>query len=218
MLSTIIKAEKLGEEIYKTCNAFHYAGAIALTKTAKHAQQDVREIMQDLFTIRNKWTISGVRITPAKAKDDAPFAEVYSKDWYMPIHDVGGVRQPKGKFGFWIPKDIRRAAGIDFKKIIPASMRPKNLLKPKSKARIHDNRPFLAKTKGGMEGIFVRTGKARTPVEMLYMRYDKGVNIKSRRWFMDTVSASYDKWFEQEYNEALLRQVERAIASVSDIF
>jgi len=200
----------LGEKIAKTGKQFRFAGALALTRTAQIAQRDVREVMSDIFTLRNRWTWSGIRIIPARKEDADMFSAVYSKDWYMPIHEVGGIRTPSdiGRKEFIIPqKALYRH--IDFKKPIPTSFRPRNILT--NKTRLYGNKPFKRTLPNGVTGIFVRKGKERLPIEMLYRYYDKPISIKSRRWFMDTVTIAYDKNFESEYAAALSHALATAL-------
>lgn len=201
---------KLGEEIVKTGKQFCFAGALALTRTAQIAQRDVRDVMSDLFILRNRWTWSGIKIVPARKENPDMYSAVYSKDWYMPVHESGGVRTPTdiGRSEFVIPQKAL-FKHIDFKKPIPTSYRPRNILT--NKTRVYGNKPFKRTLPNGTTGIFVRKGMARLPIEMLYKYYEQPIHIKSRRWFIDTVTIAYDKHFEDEYTTALHRALATAL-------
>ena len=203
MLKETIGMDQLGSKVMGAAEELEFAGVVALTRTAGRAKRAVQDILPERFIIRNKWTIRGIRITPATKKK--PEAEVYSKDWYMPIHEEGGRREPKGET-FWIPVNIRNAIGKSAKDMIPVSMRPKNILKKK----VHGNLPFVA-TYNGKTGIFVKTGDPTRPVEMLYYRYDKAIKIEKQKWFFDEIFAIYDKYMDVEYNRALQEAFERGV-------
>lgn len=195
-----IPIELLANRLQNATEGMIFAGVVALTRTAKHGQTAVRDILPDVFNIRNKWTIQGIRITPATKQNQE--AEVYSKDWYMPVHEEGGKRDPKPSF--WIPsKGLREALGLSIKQQIPRWAAPKNLMKGKRK--IGGNVPFYAKMKShDVQGIFVRTTDNRLPIQLLYTYHLEPVKIPKREWFYHEVIAAYDKYLEVEYNQALL--------------
>src|SRR4030067_17151 len=176
MLSESIDIAQLGERLYEATNDMIFAGVVALTRTAKHCQTAIRDQLPDIFNIRNKWTIQGIPITPATKQTQE--SEVYSKDWYMPVHEEGGKRAaPYGK-NFWIPVGIREAIGINIKQIIPTSYRARNLLKNQKK--IYGNKPFLHITRTGLEGIFVRTAEGKS-IKLLYLYYLNDIKIAQRK-------------------------------------
>lgn len=197
-LSEIVTIDRLAGRIQNASEQMIFAGVVALTRTAKHAQRAVQDNLSDVFIIRNKWTIQGIRITPAtKQKQEA---EVYSKDWYMPVHEAGGTRSsPKG---FFIPVGIRDALGISRKELIPRWAAPKNLMK--GKRRIGNNRPFFRTMPSGQAGLFVRTTDKSLPIKLLYAYQTNPIRIPQRKWFWHEVEAAYDKYLESEYNNALL--------------
>jgi hypothetical protein len=197
MLNETIDISQLGNRVNKAADNMIFAGVVALTRVAKIGQRAVQDILPDTFNIRNKWTIQGVKITPATMQSQE--AEVYSKDWYMPIHEQGGQRQPKSVF--WVPVGIREALGISKKELIPVSMRHKNILKGRKK--INGNRPFLQVNKAGKIGIYVRDDIKS--IKLLYRYHAQPIKIPQRKWFYDEVNTAYDSHLESEYNQALLQ-------------
>lgn len=197
-LSEVIDISRLGERIYKSGDDMIFAGVVALTRTAKHAQRAVQDNLPEVFNIRNKWTIQGIRITPATRQNQE--AEVYSKDWYMPVHEAGGQRSSAR--GFWIPVGIRDALGISKKELIPQWAKPKNLLKGKRAIKDNGIKPFYT-TISGKTGLWLRENQARFPLKLLYKYQTENIRIPQRKWFWEEIEAAYDRYIEQEYNVAL---------------
>jgi len=199
-LSETVDISRLGEKLYQATDSMVFAGVVALTRTAKHAQRAVQDNLPEVFNIRNKWTVQGIRITPATREKQE--AEVYSKDWYMPVHESGGQRSTSR--GFWIPVGIRAALGISKKELIPQYARPKNLLKGKRKiGSANPQTPFYQTIKS-ITGLWTRDGETQYPLHLLYKYQTDNINIPQRKWFWYEVEAAYDKYIELEYNAALL--------------
>lgn len=198
-LSETIDISLLGDKIKGATDGMIFAGVVALTRTAKHAQRAVQDNLPEVFNIRNKWTIQGIRITPATKQNQE--AEVYSKDWYMPVHEQGGQRSnPKG---FWVPIGIREALGIAKKELIPQYARPKNLLKRKKGGGKLNLFTFYT-TINNTTGIWGRPVDAHYPLRLLYKYQTESIKIPRRRWFWDEVNAAYNRYMDEEYNAALL--------------
>jgi hypothetical protein len=199
-VSESIPIERLADRLQNATEGMVFAGVVALTRTAKHAQRAIQDNLPDVMHIRNKWTIQGIRITPATKQNQE--AEVYSKDWYMPIHEEGGSRTPKPVM--WVPsKNLRLALGLGIRDMIPKGYTARNILK--GKKAVHGNRPFYAVMKShDIRGIFVRTSNSRLPIQLLYQERTDPITIPQRKWFMHVVDEAYDKYLEQEYNTALM--------------
>ncbi len=200
MASETIDISRLADRMQNATEGMIFAGVVALTRTAKHCQRAVQDQLPDVFNIRNKWTIQGVRITPATKQSQE--AEVYSKDWYMPVHETGGQRS--GARGFaWVPAGIRDALGISKKELIPAYARPKALMRRKKKGAGRLSPTPFYKQVGSLAGIWMRTSDSRYPIKLLYKYQTEPVKIPRRRWFYDERLYAYDKFLEQEYLAAL---------------
>jgi hypothetical protein len=195
-----VDISRLAGRLNNATEGMIFAGVVALTRTAKHAQKAIQDNLPGVFTIRNKWTIQGIRITPATKQHQE--AEVYSKDWYMPVHEEGGKRQPKPSM--WVPsKNLRLALGLGIMDLIPKGYTAKNILK--GKKNVYGNRPFYAVMKShDIRGIFVRTSSKRLPIQLLYQERFEPITIPQRQWFMHVVNEAYDKYLEQEYQVALM--------------
>lgn len=195
-----IPIELLANRLQNATEGMIFAGVVALTRTAKHGQRAVQDNLPNVFNIRNKWTIQGIRITPATKQSQE--AEVYSKDWYMPIHETGGKRDPKP--AFWIPVGIREAVGLSsLKQPIPQWARPRNLITGRRKIPLTNTKAFY-QTINETVGLWARIGNDKNSIRLLYAYTTEPINIPKREWFHKPVAEAYDKYLEIEYNQALL--------------
>ncbi len=189
--------------IGKSAKQVRFAGILSLTRTAVIAQKDVRKSLDKNFELKNKWTALGIRIKPAQKGDKPePFAEVFSKDWYISQHERGTKRDvPKKADRFFIPgNDFESILKINpDKKLIPKKYKMDRILKGK----INGIRPFRTRIKG-QEVIAVRKTKKSRTIGILYILEDEPVRIRGKSWFDETVRKSYDRNIEQVYNKALI--------------
>ena len=171
-----------------------FAQALALTRTAQAAQQEIRQGMSKRFTLRSSFVERGVRIKAATKR--SPAAEVF---WRAPgggsrrsfvdrlaIQETGGtVRPPKRTIP--IPRDVRRGKGG----IIPKSQRP---------ARLLDHRNvFLQDARGGAV-ILQRVGKGRP--RLLFFLTDKPTRFEPRFDFKATARATARRVYNREFGKA----------------
>lgn len=216
MISESIDLKQLGGKITQITNDMIFAGVVALNRVAWMSRRAVQENMPDVFTIRSKWILKGVRVKQATKQDQE--AAVYNKDWYMMGHEEGDRRTlsdvpggipsivPGTKSSFWVPVGIREAAGVDNSKRIPASLRPQNILKGKKK--LYGNKPFLILK--GKSRIAVRKRATQYPLKILYQA-ETTLSFSKREWFEDTISKTYDKHIEREYEKAVMDVLSGAI-------
>jgi len=210
--------------------AYKFAEVDFLTQIAKLSQGAAKESLRENFTLKNTWTEKSVVITPAKTGMSEPFSEVFVRDKDIAEHEEG-VSRPSDPEGQPIPNELREAAGIAENKVIPKSLRVKQLLKG-TKAIKAGNKPFYLKAKNAptagsrprdkkkrkrgrpvkTEGIYVREGKERTPLILLYTMRKRNIKIKPRRWYEPSVNATYESKREPVYNEAVDRAIERWLA------
>ncbi len=215
----------LFKSISKTAKQMRFATILALTRVAKNAQVEVRKSLVRDFTLRNRWTEGGIRIKPAlKTDKPEPFAEVYSRDWYIAQHEQGAKRRvPKPTGAFFIPtKQFEQVLGIDADmSLIPKKYKLERVLKQ----RIYGNLPFKTRTRkskqeviavrlpdrenrtnfskrGGLHSTRGRRAQ-RDPLGILYVLEDEPVNIKGQDWFLPVVDKTYDETIEKEYDNAL---------------
>jgi len=194
----LIDIDKLPSTLTELEKQLRFAAVIALTRTAIDGQKAVREQQEKLFTLRNKWTQRGVRITPAtKQKVES---EVYLADWYIAQFEEGGSRKkPKGE-SFQIPAFIREVAGISEKKLIPKSKKVSVLSTKKFKGK----RTFIAQMKKGKRGLFVKTDDQVNPIRLLYVLQDKDIPIKKKPFFFKAVDKAYLHNVEKHYDKAII--------------
>ncbi len=181
---------------------FAFATAKALTDTAKDAQAEIRnKELPRVFDLKNRWTQSGIRITPAKK--DMPSASVYSRDWYLTDHEHGKIRYPfRGKY-IAIPG---RGLSVAKSGRITKSKRPDAVMR----------RPdvfIVSLRKSGLKAIVQRPRKkaeARAgKLNVLYILKPK-VRIKEKLRFKDTVAEVVNKRFKRNY----IRILNQAIRSM----
>jgi hypothetical protein len=222
-------------EGYKSATDF--GAVVALTRTAKKMQFAAKESLEENFTLRNTWSSRGVAITPATPK--TKFAEVYIKPGqsYLAAQEEG-ARLPARQDGINIPSQIREAAGIPEKKVIPKSFRVDNLESKKKRMKKTGNQPFhMVVKKTGTEAIAVRRFKYRpvseagslsgkkkskiasrtgvsisralNPVEFLYIIKQGTRTVKKQPWYEQPVMNAYQKFFDLEYEKAVDQSIER---------
>ena len=111
-----------------------FVTAKALTRTAQDAQSEVRRDVQQKFSLRNTWTQTGIRITPAEKLSWPITAEVYTDTGnaqapdYLTGQEEGGEKVAhNGHAHIAIPTKYLRAL-IGQSTIIPAALRPNELL------------------------------------------------------------------------------------------
>lgn len=195
---------KLGSFLKEFTTVNSLAGAIALSRTAVKADEAATESLREKFTLRNKWTEKGIKTQPATV--ETMKAEVFVVDKYIAEQEDGAVRPVKSG-GTPIPIEIRAAARIDEKKVIPQAYRAKSLQNGK---KINKNRPFVA-TANNTTGVWVRSTDASYPIELLYVLSTTPKKITPRPWFQKPVEDAYDKNIDPEYTRALDEQTTRLI-------
>lgn len=132
-----------------------YATAAALTKTAQDGQIEMRRQVAQKFHLRNTWTQQNIKITRAEKLSWPITAEVYTDTAnaatgapdYLVRQEDGGEKVPHGGgANLAIPtKYLRQYAPT----IIPAPMRPRNLLPADAKLGEHYKGRFDGPTTGG---------------------------------------------------------------------
>lgn len=104
-----------------------FATAVALTRVAQDARDEVRGKLGKTFTLRNKRVEGGIQINRAEKRDwPNVFAEVGTRDDFMARHVTGGVKRPqKGASSIAIPTKITaRMRDQSSSGAIPAVVKP----------------------------------------------------------------------------------------------
>lgn len=202
-----ITLAELPDAIKEVGRQFVFAGALALTWTAKDCQTAIRDELPNRFVIRNKWVQGGIRIIPADYKDQKPTSEIYSKDWFMRQQETGAKRKPPNSGQSVIPVAYAEVMGLNDKAIIK---KPKDVDKFLNK-KIGENKPFIGYSKKGAKGIFLRTTNERSPIRMLFKLQTEEVNIDKREWFQNVVDKTYSTKLSDNYDKALAYALKTAL-------
>lgn len=173
-----------------------FALALSLTRTAQHAQSEIKRDLPHRFEIRSPFIERGVRIQAAtKASQEAvvywrgpqgsKFGETLARQ------ETGGLKAPARRY-LAIPRDVKRNA----RGIIPKSQRPGAVLKRK--------RVFL-KEDPGRGAVILQRGAKGAPPTVLYYLEPRPVKIKPRFGFRETASMAARKVFKKEFGKAFAR-------------
>lgn len=197
-----------------------FAAARGLNRTVATAQKEVRRRLSDRFTIRRDWTSKGIRIKVATKRNLE--ALLYTLDWYMEHQEEGAQRGTLRGGPRFVPTLAAREGGT-FKGEVKAP-RGETLLKISRKAALQTafrkrrrkvgaakaagrRLAFIAKTRTGKRGLFVRVGGDRLPIVLLYTLADS-VRVPPRWGFEGTVGEVSDKHLRREF----LLSLEEALA------
>lgn len=126
-----------------------FAVANCLTQTAKQASDENKKHLRSVFTLRNDWTERGMTFKPAKKTDRSPTALVIAGRPYLDLQEFGGDKVAHNGHKY-IAVPMRTAMGISNNQLIPASLRPANL--------IASGKGFIVDTRDGRHFLFVRAG------------------------------------------------------------
>ncbi|MDZ5647168.1 hypothetical protein [Nitrospirillum sp. BR 11828] len=180
-----------------------YAVALALTNTAKDAQEAVRASMPAHFTLRRDWVVQGIRIVPATKQ--LPVAMVYSRDQFMALQETGGLKIPHGKH-IAIPLPAVRPTPTA---LIAKDDLPRNIL-PTLRAKgggltavvtMKNGHKFIARLRNG-------AGKGNR-LDLLYYLVDDAT-LKPRLGLEDITRKVVDRRFVQHLDAALTQAMRTA--------
>lgn len=198
-----INITELPVALQRFAGAIEFAGVEAVTKTALKARKAAVAKMHNEFVVRNKWTPKSVRFTPATMQ--RKYAEIWIADEYIAEQETGATRSPESG-GTPIPAQIRDLIGIPETKVIPRSVRARQITGKKKKGL--PNKPFVAKVNNTL-GVWVRETASRLPIVLLYVLYTKAKRIRKRPWYRKPINDTYDSNIEPEYNAAVDRAIDR---------
>lgn len=151
-----------GPGFHAAARQVDYAAAVALTKTAKLAQEAVTSALPQTFDRPVPFTRNAVAIKPARRSDLA--AEVFVKDKqaeYLAIQETGGTRQPKPGSPINVPVGARLNQYGNLPRSFWAKFKALQAKRPYVGSRTYAIKSRrLVGSYGG--GLFVADGKART--------------------------------------------------------
>ena len=209
-------AEKAHASVMRSLpKQIRYATAVALTRTAKDAQAEVRRQLPERFTIRTGWVAKGIRIKSAR-KDDLE-SSVQVKDDFMALQETGGLRRSRSGDALAVPVGARPTprsmtrpdkfpgrmldksryfiAPLTSKSLTARSRDGKNV-----RRRIHSQQ--LTGADVGKMAVFRRRSKKRLPIDLMYI-FAKQVDVKPRFGFMETVKAVVEARLGENFSEAV---------------
>lgn len=197
----VLDPRQAAKELKRRANAIQFSGVVALTWTAKDAQEAVRGSILKNFINKDpaqKYSLAGVAIVPATLA--RPTAEVYHRSNYLARHEIGGEDiGPGRRFPAYIPVAAREVFGIPANKVIPKALRAKPLVRKKT----YRGKPvYRGLSRTGVEGVFWGRGIDR---RMLYLIRRSETKRSPRPWFYKTVARVYDVKLEPNYNKALAK-------------
>jgi len=128
-----------------------FATSLALNRTAVESRDVVRGNLPKRFRLRNNWTRGGVQ---AKTSTKKNLVAVVSAPGYMQIQETGGTRTPTRSKLLAAPTDA-----IKGNRVTPKSKRPGALLA---------DRAFIIDMQNGDAGVFLRYGKKRGQIRLLW--------------------------------------------------
>lgn len=190
--------DKLSKNLGQINKNTNYVAAVSLTKTAIIGREDLRNKVDEEFTLRNKWTIRGINIRPATK--ESLYSEIFIRDWYMRGHEGGENRKARSGYYLIPGKKFYEATGKDKSKVIPKSYRVPAILNKKIKGE----KPFEGKFRSGAKFVGLRPGKerARNDFYVLYIQVKQKIHIRGRKYFDKTTEKTYNNNFQKEYDKA----------------
>ena len=183
--------------IHQLSKQSRYAAAVALTRTAKDAQEKVRRQLPERFTIRTGWVGKGIRIKPARKNDLE--ASVRVLDDFMALQETGGLRKSQSGEALAVPVGARPTP----RSVTRPSKFPSRLLEKPCHfiAAFHDDPQTHA--------VWRRGGRKGRKLKLMYVFSDR-VEIKPQFRFLETVQAVVEARFAENFRDA----IQEALASV----
>lgn len=174
-----------------------FATAVALTKTAKAAQAEIRSQLPERFTIRSAFVERGVRIEAAtknrqqaavfwRGPSGSRFAESLARQ------ETGGVKRPAKRF-LALPRNVKRGASG----AVPKSQRPAALLRQK--------RVFTQDVAGGK--VILRRVSKDAPPRLLFFLMERPAQIPPRFRFRETAANVARRTYRKEFGRAFAKAI-----------
>ena len=167
-----------------------FAIALAITRTAQDAQQEVKGQLPSRFALRNGWTARNIRIQAASKSGLE--ATITAPD-YMAKQETGETEHAKRRY-------LVAPAPAIGNRIAPAGMRPSAVLR--------QPRTFIIEA-GGSVAIAQRKGRKAKPLRILWWLTPTQRNTE-RFEFGDTSAKVVERRFAIRFQEAFARAVATA--------
>ena len=172
-----------------------FATALALTRVARVAREDVVLGLPLHFVVRGPKLAQSIRWKPASKTDwPRPQSVVYTLAEALVLQESGGIKVPR-KRALAIPGAGTRPT-VETR--ITASKRPAAVLRKRGY--------FLGTIKGGVNAgapaILQRVGAGRYPLRVAYLLRPRG-EVKARLGFVDTVRLRVESTLPREFLRAM---------------
>lgn len=167
-----------------------FAASLALNRTAIGARDQVRENLPRRFRLRNNWTRGGIQARTSNK--GSLMARVLAPD-YMLIQETGGTRKPTRSKLLAAP-----AESMQSNSVIPKAQRPRAML---------SDRAFIIDMGGGDAGVFLRYGKKRGQIKLLWWLSDDQ-NYEDRFKFEADVRDYVQDRFSTNFIAAMMEALE----------
>lgn len=169
-----------------------FAIALSLTRTARDAQEAIREELPGKFHLRNSWTSRGVRIQRA---DKQHLEAIVSAPDYMALQETGGTKTPQNGRHIGIPN--REALGDG---ILRAGKRPRGLL---------DKPNVFLLVRGGERLVAQRMGRKGRKLRILYS-LEATQQVAPRFGMFETVRDTVNGRFAMNLDAAFMQAMATA--------
>ena len=189
-LETTGARDAFNRTIHQLSKQSKYAAAVALTRTAKDAQEEVRRQLPERFTIRTGWVGKGIRIKPARK--DGLEASVRVMDDFMALQETGGSKRSSSGESLAIPFGARpNPRSVTRPGKFPGALmaKPRHFI-----AAFHDDPQTHA--------VWRRSGRQSRKLNLMYVFSDR-VEIKPRFRFLETVQAVVEARFAENFRDAM---------------
>ncbi|MEO5346858.1 MAG: hypothetical protein H7834_10840 [Magnetococcus sp. YQC-9] len=175
-----------------------FAAALALTNTAKDAQEEVRRQLPQRFTIRTGWVAKGIHVRAADKNTLQTSVRVL--DPFMTLQESGGDKISPFGDSLGVPVGARPT--------------PTSVTRPGSfpGALLQKKGFFIAPIAKGspVKVVWKRTGTGRRQRMTLMYVFARLVHLKPRFGFRDTVRRVAVEGFPRRFAEALRRALASA--------
>ena len=186
-LDTAAARDRFNRVIRQLPRQSNYAAAVALTKTAKDAQEEVRRQLPSRFIMRTSWVQKGIRVKMARRSDLE--SVVWVKDQFMMAQEYGGTGESSVPIGARpSPQSVTRQSKW------PAKL----LTKPKH---------FIGPIEKGSSQMVLwrrRNKKKHYPIRLMYVFEQGGVEIEPRFGFRETVEQVANNRFVTHFEELFI--------------
>ena len=176
-----------------------FATSLAINATAQDARDELRERLNDSFTIRSRWLHKGIRYTKSNKKQPTIAAEIGSIDDFMAKQAEGGTKRAGSAGYVAIPSRVQRGPGGK-RKTTPAKW-PGALLKKDRRAKVQ--KLSLIPGSSGNILLFRRRGGKRNPKFQLLYTLAKQAKIPKLWPFEKTVDDVVSRRWSQHMKAAL---------------